>query len=255
MQDLEDAATQHAGNACPVCASPYRAEIEGLQAGGYSYPRIALALAAREVPVPDRDAIAAHAAAGHLLTEHERSELLHEAAQTTQPGSAVSLEAALDAALQSIVRQIQAGDLSRSGSLAQVATTLLRVREAESAAVAADLAQWRAAFMAAVEAAHRVLNGLRPVLGDEGTRQQRIAFDAALRAELASWNVTSDEQLGASCAPDRSFADRDGVPWAAWDRERLKLFRDYLGDELLYERFLADLRADPARYYPPLAGT
>lgn len=148
------------GSACPVSASPYRLEIEALQAGGYSYPRIALALAGREVAVPDRDAIAAHAAAGHLLTEHERSEMLQEAARTTQPAGTVSLEAALDTALQSIVRQIQAGDLSRSGSLAQVATTLLRVREAESAAAAADLAQWRAAFMAAVEVAHKVLTPL-----------------------------------------------------------------------------------------------
>jgi hypothetical protein len=36
------------------------------------------------------------------------------------------------------------------------------------------------------------------------------------------------------------------------DRARLALFRDYLGgDELAYQRFLADLRADPGRYYPP----
>ena len=166
----------------------------------------------------------------------------------------MSLEAALDAALQSIVRQIQAGDLSRSGSLAQVATTLPRVREGESAAARADLARWQAAFMAAVDAGHKVLTGLRPVLGDEGVRQQHIAFDSVLRAELASWNVSGAEQLAASRHPDQAFADRDGVPWAAWDRERLKLFRDYLGDELLYQRFLADLRADPARYYPPLAG-
>jgi transposase len=34
------------------------------------------------------------------------------------------------------------------------------------------------------------------------------------------------------------------------DRERLRLFGDYLDDELIWQRFLADLEADPGRYYP-----
>jgi len=49
-----------------------------------------------------------------------------------------------------------------------------------------------------------------------------------------------------------ALAGRDGVPWAVWDNARLALFRDYLGgEELAYQRFLADLRADPRRYYAP----
>jgi len=34
------------------------------------------------------------------------------------------------------------------------------------------------------------------------------------------------------------------------DRARFEALREEIGDEVIWQRFLARLRADPARYYP-----
>jgi len=236
--------------------SPYRAEIEEFQAGGFSYAHLALALGGRDVPVPDREAITAHSGGGHLLPGQERRSLLAPrlSRQRSPSGgvpAAAALEGALDQALQGILGQIQAGDLSQAGSLTQVAGVLLKVHEASRRDSEPAARKHEAAFIAAVEIATGMFRNLSPVLGREGARRQAASFLSALRASVAIGEAAGGEP-GRPCVPEPAlFADGDGQPWASWDRERMKLFRAYLDDELIWQRFLADLKADPARYYPP----
>ena len=51
----------------------------------------------------------------------------------------------------------------------------------------------------------------------------------------------------------RSSADVNGQPWAEWDRARMQALREEIGDEVIWQRFMTRMHADPARFYPPWA--
>ena len=55
------------------------------------------------------------------------------------------------------------------------------------------------------------------------------------------------------CPPPPPLAGAAGMPCAAWDRARMEVLREELCDELVWQRLLARMAADPQRYYPPWA--
>jgi hypothetical protein len=225
---------------CPVCALPYRGELEALLASGMSFARVALQLADREPPVPAREELAAHVTSGHLLPAAERGQLL--APRPLPPRDPVG---ALELSIAALSARIAAGDLSHISTMPALASTLARLQEPAHAGQAAEMSN---AFMVATETALAMCMALAPVLGLEGARRLREAYRAAVRAALEEYKAAG------SCVtrtPQVEFADADGRPWTRWDRARVEALREEIADDLIFERLLARWRTDPGRFYPP----
>ena len=99
-----------------------------------------------------------------------------------------------------------------------------------------------------METAIGLCEALAPVLGMEGARRLRDAYNRAVRDALAEHKETGSHTVR---TPEVALLDDEGQPYAGWDRARLEVLREEIGDEVIYQRVLARLRGDPARYYPP----
>lgn len=151
-------------------------------------------------------------------------------------------------ALPHLAARIAAGDLSYISAVPALASTLARLQEPAHAGQAAEVSN---AFMVATETALAMCMALAPVLGPEGARRLRESYRSAVPDALAQYKQTGSSTPAASQV---TLADSDGMPWEG-DRARVGALREEIGDDVIFERFLARLRADPARYYPPWSQT
>lgn len=224
---------------CPVCVLPYRPELEELLAAGMSFARVSLQLGERQPPVPPREELAANAAS-HLLPAEQRRQRL-----APRPLTPADPSGALELGIEALSARLRAGDLTHISTLPALASALARMRHEDRGGHQAELQH---AYLIGLETAHQMCAALAPVLGPAGARRLRDAYTAAAGAALEEYRETGSYTVR---TPAIALAADDGQPWAEWDQARIQALREEIDDEVIYQRLLARMRADPQRYYPP----
>lgn len=169
------------------------------------------------------------------------------------PAATLDPAAVLSDAIRAVHARATAGDIRHVATLAPLLKAWAECRD-----VAGEREQARQQLQAAGEAIRLMMDAardlcwsLQPLVGPVQCQRMWNGYCQAFRA-----TVDVPRQGGAPspiCPPLPPLAGFDGMPYAVWDRARMEVLHEEIDDEVIWQRLLARMAAEPQRFYLPWA--